>query len=424
MHILIMTVGTGRNRQDIANALLFSIQRHKPQRVVFLCSEKTARETLPPLEDSLRTMDLTWESVVTQDENNVQSLYNSYLQRLRAFAPQDLIVDFTSGTKAMSAALFAAAVAVEAGKVSYITGPRDETGRVIESTDLEDFYPICVYAERQLERARLLFNKLDFVAAMELTDTLRRILPDNLLKQQAKTIWMISQAYDLWERFRWEQAAHVLNKAANPYENLVGVDLSRLANQTEFLQRLLQEEWGTPRLVELLLNAQRRFIQGRLDDALSRMYRAYEYLAQVYLRKRGLDTSKIKIEELKKMGVSAMTLERLAVKPKHSNGCVKLGLKEAIELLAELKDEIGLQLIKLYWNCPFDPNNPPKDSKCSGPLKNWLESRNNSFLAHGSVPIEEQTVKGLLNTYDALLAQCIPSQEYEQMKTNGTFITL
>jgi len=425
MSILIMTVGTGRNRQDIAKALLFSIEKHQPGNIVFFCSTKTVSETIPLLEDSLRTKTLKYEVVELPNEDDVQYLYGQYLDYLKQKGnPEEMIVDFTSGTKAMTAAMFAAAVALEAGQVSYITGPRDETGRVIESTAVETICPVQVYAERQIERARLLFNKLDFVAAMELTDTLRRILPEGPLKQRAKTIWMLSTAYDYWERFCWKEAANILKKAASPGENLSGIDLTQLMNQAEFIRGVIKEEWGARRLVELLLNARRRLVQGRLDDALSRMYRAYEYLAQVCLRQHELDTSKITPSNLSRYNVSATTIERLARKPQSADGTVKLGLREAIELLAELKDNLGLKLVSLYWNCPFDPNKPPSANKDSGPLKNWLESRNNSFLAHGSTPIGEQTVKSLLNTYEVLLHSYIPGPEYENMVRNGTFIAL
>jgi hypothetical protein len=110
MSILIMTVGTGRNRQDIAGALLFSVERHLPEKVVFFCSEKTAGQTLHLMEESLRTKGIPFQAVTLPDEDNVQGVYVKYLEHMRQCgSPQDMVIDFTSGTKAMTAALFAAA---------------------------------------------------------------------------------------------------------------------------------------------------------------------------------------------------------------------------------------------------------------------------------------------------------------------------
>ena len=133
---------------------------------------------MPFVEPALQKDGRLYEVCVFEHEDDVQLLYEGYLGKLRRC--RNLVVDFTSGTKAMSAAVFAAAIAVEAATVSYVIGPRDSTGRVTESTDVASLYPQRVLAERQLDRARDLFNRLDFHAAVQLADPYRRSLPDDL----------------------------------------------------------------------------------------------------------------------------------------------------------------------------------------------------------------------------------------------------
>jgi len=422
MSTLVMTVGTGRNRSDIAVALLFGIGKHNPGRVIFFCSHKTRDETMPLIEPELRKKKTPYEVCVFERENDVQHLYQVYLEQLRRY--RDIVVDFTSGTKAMSSALFAAAIAVEAREVSYITGPRDTTGRVTESTDVSSLSPEQVIAERQLDRAKEFFNHLDFHAAVELSGKYRRSLPrDSSLRAWAKTIWMVATAYDLWDRFMWDQAARCLRKAVNPREGLVKVDLEQLQANAEFISDVESKPRGDERLVELANNARRRIEQGRFDDALARMYRAYEYLVQNCLwNEHKIDTSAIPVADIRKLPLCEETRRKLARKAGNTDN-LKISFRDGLELLAELNHPVGKELIGIYWQKPWTPqaNFNPKDA---GKLQNWLNQRNQSFLAHGTVPAKEDIVKRMLNEYDRILAITVAPDVLNQARVKSNLIKL
>lgn len=424
MSTLVMTVGTGRNRQDIADALLFSIRHHQPKRVVFLCSRITADQTLPRLIEPMQRNAIPFEEFVFDAENDVQALYNDYLRTLRRYS--GIIADFTSGTKAMSAALFAAAIALQADQVSYILGPRDETGRVAESTEISSFCPDLVLAERQLDRAKMLFNKLDFYAAAELAGRCCTTLPkDNPLYAKAKTIKLISQAYDQWERFKWKQASHQLSKAANPREGLADVDLSRLEANARFTLTLAKSPNGQERLFELYSNAGRRLAQGRYDDALSRLYRAYEYLVQNRLKNGfGVDTSKLTAKQIASLDLSEPFRNRMHERAREIRNPLKLGLAEAIRLLAELKDQAGEKLYEMYWGRPFRRGLSLSPKGHHGPLQNLLNQRNCSFLAHGTDPADKETVNNLLAMYEKLLKEVIDPETFDRLSKDSVFITM
>ncbi len=424
MSTLVMTVGTGRNRQDIADALLFSIRQHRPEKTVFLCSRITADQTLPLLIEPMKRDAIPFEVFISDMENDVQALYNEYLRTLRQYS--GIIADFTSGTKAMSAALFAAAIAVQADQVSYILGPRDQTGRVAKSTEISAFCPDLVLAERQLDRAKMLFNELDFNAAAALAGRYYKTLPkDSPLRARAKTIVLISQAYDLWERFSWKESSHLLSKAANPKEGLADVDLSRLEANAQFTQTLANSPYGHERLFELYANAGRRLAQGRYDDALSRLYRAYEYLVQNRLKNGfDVDTSKLIAEQIANLPLSCKTRCRLRKKAKESRNLLKLGLAEAIGLLAELRDQVGVALFEMYWGRPFRRGLSPNPKEHHGPLQNWLNQRNRSFLAHGTDPAKEETVRSMLKMYEELLRKSMVPETFDRLSQDSVFITM
>jgi CRISPR-associated protein (TIGR02710 family) len=427
MNTLVMTVGTGRSRTDIAKALSFAVEYHKPQQVVLLCSPVTAEQTLPHIKPFLLDQKISFRSYTISNENNVQSLYQDYLKILQELGdPRCITVDFTSGTKAMSAALFAAAVALEVGEVSYILGPRDQTGRVVESTEVSSFCPELVFAERQLDKARMLFNKLDFYAAWELAKRYDKTLPaDSPLRVQAKTIVLVSQAYDLWERFQWKRASHLLRKAANPREGLTGVRRERLEANADFTRTLAERPYGEERLFELYANAGRRLEQGRYDDALSRLYRAYEYLVQNRLKGGfDVDTSNLTLQKIEELPLSRRAHCRLHKKAEECRGPLKLGMVDAIGLLAELKDAVGIKLFEMYWGRPFRRGLSPNPQKHHGLLQNCLNQRNRSFLAHGTDPAKEETVRSMLEAYGELLKQSMAPKAFDKLSRDSVFITM
>ena len=421
---LAMTVGTGRERTDIAGALHYSIVKHQPNTVVFFCSRKTEQETLPEILRLLDWPPQRYRVHVFEDVDNVEQLYQQYLTILRTL--DDVVVDFTSGTKAMSSALFAAAIAVEASKVSYVIGNRDDGGRVNSGTEnLLAFSPALVLADRQLERARNLFNHLDFHAAFQLADGYRRSLPEgSALQKLAKTLYLLGKGYDLWDHFKWKEAAHDVQKAANPRENLLeNVDTAQLEKSAAYLKIAGKDGYSAERLIDLGENARRRLWQVRYDDALARMYRAYEYLIQYrFMNEYGIDTGRVKLTQLSGFQFCEKTEGMLQRNANRHNGSAKLGLRQGLELLAEMKDGLGKALIKLYWKPgSWTPQKEPAPID-AGDLQVWLTQRNESLMAHGTRPAKKETVQFMLDTYDKLLEHFVP--DLDKLKQNATMLTL
>lgn len=65
----------------------------------------------------------------------------------------------------------------------------------------------------------------------------------------------------------------------------------------------------------------------------------------------------------------------------NEGGTCDLGLEKTLAVLAEAGDPASVWL-----NATYGPVNPPRAAD-KGPLGQLLSQRNNSFLAHGSVPI-------------------------------------
>jgi len=421
MRILVATVGTGRNRKDIAGAIAYSARKHQADVLLCLTSPKTEQETLPEVRALLADAGVTIESHPVDDVDDVQTLFVEYRRILADVAARhpaaDLRADFTSGTKPMSAALFAAAVAQRVREVSYVVGERDETGRALPDHPLHirSLPPDLVTADEDLRLARRLFNAGDYHAAAELAWRYARRptgLPEGPLKRLAAAIRRLGEAYWKWERFDWRGAAHDLSGAEHwlPPDEAPWAD--RLARQREFLRRCVgdsRSDWPAERVADLAANAQRRIDQGQHDDAVARCYRAVEYLAQWRLATaHGIEnTGKVPVDRLPE-GLR----RELGVKPGVPE--IKLGLQNAFRLLEALGDPLGAEFRSRYAG----PGQPWDGAR--GPLANLLGIRNQSWLAHGQAPAPEESARDLLTQLDELAQRIIP--DFAALRTTAEHV--
>ena len=423
MLALVMTVGTGCTGRDIADALVFSIKKHQPQKVILLCSPKTADQTLPFIEEALHSIEVPFQPYTIGNEDNVEFLYNEYLKILRQIAPEEEIAaDFTSGTKAMSAALFAAAVTYGVKQVSYITGPRDQTGRVKVSTDVLALHPAQIYARQNLERAAVLFNHGEFEAAAQIAKEYANnhdITPE--ISRFAQELSILANAYSSWERFCWQDAASKLgNLVNNASKNQTALDICQLKNSAEFCRNVQNDEWSLCRLYDLFSNAKRRFNQGRFDDALSRLYRVCEYLIQYRLFVQyKIKTSSVPRTFLEEKQIPNEFINRLTFSSHHSNNTqtAKIGLRDALELLCRLQDPWAEYLSPLY----FENGNFEKQT---GKLAKSLDKRNQSWLAHGTQTAQKKDVESLIDILENLLDKILPTEEKRNYEKAVKFIQI
>jgi len=126
---------------------------------------------------------------------------------------------------------------------------------------------------------------------------------------------------------------------------------------------------------DLIGNAARRSREGRFDDAVARLYRAIEAIAQMGL-----------LEDHGISGTDGVPLERVPepfrteLTPRARDRCVKIGLQDAYRLLRELGDERGNRFEELGL---------------AHLKKSPLLARNNSILAHGFEPVSEKVLESL-----------------------------
>jgi CRISPR-associated protein (TIGR02710 family) len=297
-----------------------------------------------------------------------------------------VIVDFTGGTKAMSAAL-----ALHARQwpclYSYVAGARAPEGARHVVTGKEEIVhqsnPWNAIGYQAVDTYVILFDQLAFAAAARVAGEAKKRMTRDDRKAEMSVLELLAQAFDAWERFDHKGAVSAfrqVEKRANDLRGVLGRDRAErvLRDIRRFVPVLEQiRNAAAParsHIADLLGNARRRANEGRYDDAVARLYRAIEAVAQVALRERhGIQsTAKVALDEL------PADLKQLWA-PRATEGQVALGLQDAYALLAALGDTCGEAFQRTGL----------------GGVRSPLSTRNQSILAHGFARVPTEIFDGL-----------------------------
>lgn len=392
---MIITVGTGRDRQDIAGAIRFSIRQQNPDFVRFLVSEISEEQTLPLI---VENADFEYDSIKNEEVNDVERIYLEYVRQIedmeaRGFHARDIVADYTSGTKAMSAALLSAAIAKELGAISYICGERDSGGRVIKGMERPmSFAPIRFISEKAIVQAKTFFNAYRFESAIVLCDSIEKSTSHPAIVEETVFLKKLAAAYDFWDRFDFASALKYLGEVKDsPFLQRNGIK-GRYERNKQLLFMERENKYCYERVVDLIANAERRFTaEGRYDDGVARLYRAFEYLAQVRLFREhgGIQTESLGVDKLPGHLRDKYTSRR------NESGKIQISLVAGYELLSDMNDDLG----RLFMN----------DLRDSDDFKVALRKRNSSILAHGFTPIGKEDALKLMSYIEKYIVVCLPS---------------
>jgi len=383
--VLICTVGG--SHEPIVRA----IENLRPDFVCFVCSEddpatgksgsysqiegkgkiikKHPRDEKPELPNIPTQVELKPEAfevvrVPTDDLDVGFKRIRAQLNALKQRYPDGrLVADYTGGTKTMTAALVTAALEDDAFELQLVTGARADLVQVRSGME--------AVTMANVEQVRLARAMAPFQAAWkrfaygEAARGFKALPAPREPSLRGKLfLWRdLSGAFEAWDRFDHATAATLLEA----YRSRVGQHMVPYFNALKILadkssEPLPQQE--ALRLHDLWLNAQRRAAQERYDDAVARLYRFLEWLAQWLLRiHHGIDTGDVPAERIP----AGMELSR------NRKGKIEASLLQSWELLGALDEST---------TAVFARNNQKK-------LLNHLEVRNSSILAHGFKPISE-----------------------------------
>jgi CRISPR-associated protein (TIGR02710 family) len=282
--------------------------------------------------------------------NSLRQLTPSVEQWLGRGDTFQVVADFTGGTKCMSAAL-----ALQAHRwrcfFSYVGGSqrtKDGVGIVVSGKEqvLHAHNPWDALGFQAVEEFVALFDQQAFAAAAALAERATKNVSEQSRKRELQALKLLADGYDAWDRFDHKGSMNKLQDLAK-YENDMRAVLGeskaeqiRTATHRhrDYLRALV--EGGSPSLtyvVDLLANARRRKSEGRIDDAVARLYRAIESLAQVVMNDRHQisSTKQVPLDRIPDDLQSQWATRA-------DQGSVFLGLQDAYALLDALNDEPAL----------------------------------------------------------------------------------
>jgi CRISPR-associated protein (TIGR02710 family) len=311
--VLLVTVGGS------PEPILRAVREHQPDEVIFLCSAPPCKapsldqvigpglpcchrladgrqEWRPNLVSQLglTAFDPALQILAFPDPDDLADIH----QRIQAlcaglgdrFNVLQLLGDYSGGTKGMSAALAMALVDQNAA-LSLVAGNRHDLIRIRRS---EGVRPLAVGAIRldRLLRDQLspLLDKHLYEQASLVLRELRQLHHDDLDPARLVALEELQASLEVlthWDRFRWREALAAASSTPLPH---------RFPQLIAWWQRVLAaHDWleridpplpitGYELVQDLLLNAERRGRRGWHDDAVARLYRALELLAQTYIQ--------------------------------------------------------------------------------------------------------------------------------------------
>ena len=375
--ILFMTVGTGtnlnvneENSQNHAQKLYYTINKIRPDKVIFFASDKS-KGTVEYIEELFQKdndefiLDEDYHIVIINAIDDLNTCFEAYESKIWELdyeddGDYDIIMDYTSGTKTMSAAMASCGMFYSKDLIS-VGGDRS-TGEVSRGTEIINYQNIYkIYDKFALMRTRNNFNANRFRACI---DILNYIVDLNIHKE---SLMHLCKAYYTWDNMDFEDAYEHLRKV-----NLNQVEFMEVKNDIKFNLKALGNIINSKSvnlkncyiLASLINNSIRRSEEFKYDDAIARLYRSFELIAQIELTKYNIKSSDIDVSVLKQNNVSEefiMDLEKT-----REDGKIRIGLEKDFLLLNELGNDLGKYYVE-------------NESK----IKNLTRKRNNSILAHG-----------------------------------------
>ncbi|WP_208029180.1 TIGR02710 family CRISPR-associated CARF protein [Rhabdothermincola sediminis] len=429
MKLLVLSVGGS------PEPLRTAIRTRKPERVVFLCSQQS--ETVA--RQLMAELGLAEEPepgkqgarCVTAPVDHLDAVYETTRTAIddecaAARSAIEIEGDYTGGSKSMTVGL-ALAVLDAGGSLLVTTGPRPDLTKVTTGQNTRRVQLEALQV-RRLEEI-LIPQALARFAYRDAAEVVRRVLSEAVLSTEhtdrLDKVANLCQAFDAWDRWDLAQAYQLLDQLGGPYTTYL-LALKRLIRAAHVLRSDLPAGQEPPKHVELdghtidcglpvhgfepvedlLANAARRAADSRFDDAVGRLYRAFELTAQIALwRGFGIRTGDVDVERVR-VWLPAEA-DRLDANRDRQDK-VRLAAVQAWELLAGLAAAASGTAMG-HGATPTEGTDPTLVDLATAyaerreVLLGALATRNQSLFAHGFDPISEPEYDRVLDTIGTLL---------------------
>lgn len=407
---LLLTVGTGdlaRPGESLLAPLRKSIAKGEWSRVVLLPSQVT-EQFAAQLKAQVGG---DWMEIrplpAAGQENDADACFSHFNQviawlREGGFAATAIVVDFTRGTKAMSAALVLAAIRHDLPTLRYITGERDGRGMVIPGSEhIFETSPAIATAQKTLDLALSLTRRGNFAGALALLpvdDAAAAGWPVEL-GRLALALRPALDFYAAWDRLDYGSAANLRFGKDAPAADwrplwptaATAAWVAELAAPVAAADHPAMAARLRRLACDLLANGERCIRDGHYEDAVLRAYRVLELIGQFRLFDRGFDSACLPADHPAVQQLSAKLAKKgssaFGVRP---DGWLTAAREQVARLLKQLADPLAADLLSI----DNDPTIPR------------ISARNHSVLIHGFQavgPGDDAPLRALYQQLQALL---------------------
>ena len=405
---LVMSVGTSYE------PLVLNIILLKPKKILFLYTRRSEQV----LNKIVRYCGLEAHQYQKKpvDEKDPLTIYReiktSYLEW---GAPDKIYIDFTGGTKAMSAAAAMAGALVNiqliyVGTDHYLTDFRKPDPGTEELIYIDN--PITVFGDLEIEKAMVLFNEHNYAGVREKLSHLKDSVPEPDTRQQLEFAYLLAEAYEAWDALDFITASEKMDKLnaclkrdARTHRRFLMMDYrDTLGCQGDLLRCLYHipekisdrkqpeilgdKDTMTALMFTMYQNASIREYQEKYDMASLLMYRLLEMIEQRRLMEYGLYASRM---DYSKLDIGKIQVKEYANIEKINENLVRI--KEAVfrrSASPYLPDQVslleGYMLLLAMGDsiCQSDTGRPIDFIKKT---RGMVYLRNNSIFAHGLGPV-------------------------------------
>ncbi|SPD72995.1 conserved hypothetical protein [uncultured Desulfobacterium sp.] len=377
--------------------LIKSIKTYCPEYIIFLASH----DSVSLAGDIFKAVGFKPASVyeITENPNLMYECYRAAcrcIDRVKkaGVSLEDVMVDYTGGTKVMTAALVMATAGYPF-KFNYVGGERrnkDGVGTVIDGHEkmFEEMSPWSIFAEEERRKVVTLFNQGNFSAVIEVINFFDRE-PPLQIRNYFRFVNPIADGFLNWDQFNHKAAFRRLSEGFEALAGYISVyDDSALKefmvnvqSGMAFVGRIIEETDGMKRyhriiITDLLNNAKRRISDRRYDDAAARIYRALELYGQIIFQEvAGCHNDRVPQEAIPEH----LRKEFCRKYRDPGRDALKLPQTATFEFLKGKGHEVGLRFFERHKA-----------------IKDIQSNRNGSILAHGINPISEKAINMIFET--------------------------
>jgi CRISPR-associated protein (TIGR02710 family) len=300
--VVVLTVGMGFNADPQASLYgpLERSMREQPADKIWLFPSRQSLVHAEHLRTTLADMPIVVAEPLPESAEEDPNVCYAFFQKLfdavlaDGTRPSQVELDYTRGTKTMSAAAMLAAVSRRVERFRYVSGERGENNLVKAGTEqVRVFSAASISADRELEAAKQLMALQRYSAIPTVIARWQERYPVEL-HAATRHLAACAEFWDAWDRLEYSEAARRFSGTQDIQDwytpsGQAGEAIQFLGRSRHLpVAQLSLPTWAL--VFDLLENSRRRLAQAQFEDVLLRAYRSLELMGQAELYRYGFET--------------------------------------------------------------------------------------------------------------------------------------